>query len=231
MRLGIISDIHSNLQALRAVFVELREQKVEYILCLGDIVGYGASPNKVVERLKKVKDRSVFIKGDHDEAVVKRKTSRLNKNASKAVDWTVRNIKDENRGFLAEQEKYEALEIDDYRFFMVHGSPEDYLYDYISKNTDSSKLDRFFEKTEANVLLLGHTHMPFTQATDNGLIVNPGSVGQPRDNDRRASYAVLDMESREFEVRRVPYNVEKAAIEIERTKLPNRLGDRLRYGH
>ncbi|MFP4115707.1 MAG: metallophosphoesterase family protein [Candidatus Aenigmatarchaeota archaeon] len=231
MRIAVIADIHSNLPALRSVMREVQTERPEYILCLGDIVGYGPHPNKVVELMERDATEIISVKGNHDEAVLGGKVKKLQSNAAEAVEWTIERIKDENLEVLENFDTYEALEIDGYKFFAVHGSPRDHLNEYVDRNTSDETLNGFLEDTGADVLLMGHTHVPYIRSLERGLAINPGSVGQPRDRDRRASYAIVDIKRRVLDIRRVSYNVNKTADDIKQSRLPDRLGDRLYYGH
>lgn len=230
MRLGIISDIHSNLPAFKSVLSDIRKNDVDYVLCLGDVVGYGASPNRVIEILERSPLKKIAVRGNHDEAVVTGDLMKLDRNASEAAHWTIKNIRNENLRFLENLEKHQAVEIDGQKFFLVHGSPRDPLNEYVKKGVPNETLDEFFEDTGADVLLMGHTHIPFHRSTKGGLVLNPGSVGQPRDRDRRASYALLDTRENKREIRRISYNIEKAIQEIKKTGIPERVAYRLNYG-
>ena len=231
MKIAVISDIHSNLPAFRSVMEDIRGKEPEYIICLGDIVGYGPDPNKVIELMEEDAREIISVKGNHDEAVLGGKIRKLRSNASKAVEWTKNNISDESLGVLGNMEKYETVEMDGYRFFTVHGSPDDPLNEYVDKDSSEERLNGFFEKTGAEVMLMGHTHVPYVRYLDRGLILNPGSVGQPRDKDRRASYAVIDTNQEDADIHRVPYDIDKIAKEIKASKLPDQLAERLYYGH
>lgn len=229
MKLAVIADIHSNLQALEAVLSEIQEQNPDYVLCLGDVVGYGASPNEVVQKLKKL-DKLICVKGNHDEAVLGGKVRKMNPQASEAVKWAIQRLDDENLDFLRGLEEYETLEFDGLNCFLVHGSPDDHLNDYIYENVSEDRLEHFFRETGARLILLGHTHVPSVKELGKKTLLNPGAVGQPRDRDRRASYATIDTERMGIQINRVPYDINATAEAIKRTKLPDSLGDRLYYG-
>lgn len=229
MKLAVIADVHSNLQALGAVLQRIQEIEPEHTLCLGDVVGYGANPNEVVQRLKDL-ENLICVKGNHDEAVLGGKVRKMNPQASEAVRWTIEEIKNRNLEFLEDLDEYKALNFDNLSFFLAHGSPDDHLDEYIYEGVSEEKLKQFFEKTEAHTILLGHTHMPFVKEIGVKTLLNPGAVGQPRDKDRRGSYAVIDTDEMEIKINRVSYDVEAAAEAIKRTGLPDSLGERLYYG-
>jgi putative phosphoesterase len=229
MKIAVISDIHSNIQALSSVLREINDENPEYILCIGDLVGYGADPNEVIDELK-IMDNLVCVAGNHDNAVVTGNTRKLNQDATEAVVWTQERITDRNLEFLERLKKYQALELENLHFFLVHGSPDDYLNEYIYDDVPEDRLEGFFEDTEAHVLMMGHTHVPFVREVGVNTALNPGSVGQPRDNDRRASYVMVDTEKMEIQVNRVSYDIDDAAESIKKSKLPDSLGERLYYG-
>lgn len=229
MKLAVIADLHSNLQAFRAVLREIQRKNPRYILCLGDVVGYGANPNEVVQKLNNL-ENLVCIKGNHDEAVLGGRVRKLNPVASKAIRWTIDHLSDRSLKFLEAMDEYKALEFDGLNFFLVHGSPDDYLNEYIYPDTPKERFENFFEETNAHTILMGHTHVPFIKEVGGRVALNPGAVGQPRDRDRRASYAMIDTKKMEMEVKRVSYDVEGAAEAIKRTTLPDQLGERLYYG-
>lgn len=231
MKLGIISDIHSNLPALEVVLEELRKENVEMLLCLGDVVGYGPFPDQTVQTIRDSDLEKICVKGNHDEKVLGGKTMNFNPAALEAAEWTKENIAEESLEFLRKLDEYETFEADGKSFFLTHGSPRDPLNEYVGEITRETILDQFFEDTGADVILVGHTHVPFKRKTKRGLMVNPGSVGQPRDGDKRASYAIINAETTEVKHGRVPYNIDKVAEEIKQTDLPDSLAERLYRGN
>lgn len=229
MLVGVISDIHSNLSALNKVLNELEGENLDYILCLGDIVGYGPEPNEVCEKLRKRKN-VIALKGNHDHAVVTGDVEGMNEDAKRAVKWTRERLDDSNLEFLHSLDEYKALNFDQFNVFAVHGSPDDYLNEYVYEDTSESRLKEMFESTGAHLIATGHTHIPFVKEVGTSLFVNAGSVGQPRDRDRRSCYIVMDTNDRSLDVRRTPYDVEETARAIKSSRLPDNLGERLFYG-
>lgn len=220
MQVAVISDIHSNLPALREVLKEIEGMK---IFCCGDLVGYAAFPNEVIEVVKKKKIISIL--GNHDYAVITGDTSWFNPVAAAAVDWTRKEIKKENLDFLNSLPKlYEG------DFYMVHGSPRNQLDEYVSEDYPEKELLSFFEYTSRDVMILGHTHRPFIKKLGGKLMFNPGSVGQPRDLDPRAAYAVFDAAAKKVEIKRVEYDIDEAADAIIEKGLPEFLARRLYAG-
>ncbi|MFP4116938.1 MAG: metallophosphoesterase family protein [Candidatus Aenigmatarchaeota archaeon] len=231
MKIGVISDVHSNLPALESVLEGMGKEDIELLVCLGDIVGYGPFPNKTIEALQETETKKICVKGNHDERVLGGKTARFSPDALKAAEWTKENIRDESLNFLEKLEEYKAVDIKGKGLFLAHGSPRDPLNEYIGEKTEDEVLDGFLEETQTDVILLGHTHIPFRRETKKGLIANPGSVGQPRDGDSRASYAVFDTENMTVDHRRTEYDIEKVTAAIRQTKLPDSLAERLYRGN
>ena len=220
MQVAIISDIHSNLPALREVLKEIRGMK---IFCCGDLVGYAAFPNEVIEAVKK--NKIISILGNHDYAVITGDTSWFNPVAAAAIDWTRKEIKKENLDFLNSLPKFYEGD-----FYMVHGSPRNELDEYVSEDYPENELLSFFECTSKDAMILGHTHKPFIKKLGGRLIFNPGSVGQPRDMDPRAAYAVFDTTAKKAEIKRVEYDIREAANAIIEKGLPEFLARRLYFG-
>lgn len=220
MKVAVFADIHANLPAFERVLGEVGDMPK---LCCGDLVGYNPFPNEVIEIAKK--EKSVSILGNHDNAVLTGDTSWFNLTARKAIDWTRGELTDENLDFLKK-----LPQVYDDELYMAHGSPRDPLEEYVYlEDPDYVFLD-FFNYTKNNTVILGHTHVPFIKKIDERLIFNPGSVGQPRDHDSRASYAILDTKTQEVEIKRVDYDIEKTAKKIEEVGLPGRLAMRLFSG-
>ncbi|RMF91689.1 MAG: metallophosphoesterase [Methanobacteriota archaeon] len=219
MELALISDVHSNLPALEAVLEDAGHRE---IFCCGDIVGYNPFPREVVELLQK---RGVkAIRGNHDHAVATGDTGWLNPYAAAAAEWTMAVLRESDAEFLRSLPEGYA----DRRFKAFHGSPRDPLYEYVYGDTPDAVLESFLG--EGGILFLGHTHIPFVRRLKEGIVLNPGSVGQPRDGDPRAAYAVVDIERGEVELRRVPYDIDLVAERIIESGLPERLAKRLYLG-
>lgn len=243
MKIGIISDIHSNSEALNCVLKNIK--KVDEFICLGDIVGYGADPNYCTEKLKNLNCRS--IGGNHDLAVVgKVNINYFNYAAKAAILWTSLQLKKENLNFLLTLN--EKIELED-NVFAVHGSPRDPILEYIlDKNTASL----IFSKFNFKIYFVGHSHLAgcfsFNKANNkidymnfsNGgcieinknkrYIINCGSVGQPRDGNPRASYGIYDQKYEIVNIYRVSYPVNLTKSKIINAGLPRSLADRLSYG-
>jgi len=240
MKYAIISDIHSNFEALTACFEVIDQEKVDAVACLGDIIGYGASPNECVEM---VRDRAQFVVvGNHDCAVVgQTDTEYFNHDARSAVFWTRQELSPENQDYL--KALPDTLEIG--RSLLVHASPSNprewrYIF-YIRE------AQREFAAFSQQICFIGHSHWPtffverdgeYTQVAPPEIVVKPeeramvnvGSVGQPRDGDPRAAFAFFDDATGRVEIRRVFYDVERVRGRILDTDLPRSAADRLVWG-
>lgn len=227
MKIGLISDIHSNLAAFKAVLKDM--PKVDEIICAGDLVGYGAEPNEVVKLARAKKVRSVM--GNHDRAAVLNDPAGLNDRAAAAIAWTSKKLTRENRGYLSSLPVRLELEFGGRSLYLVHGSPRNPLDEYVFPDFSNRDLVGVVKGVEADVVALGHTHVPMERMILGKDVVNPGSVGQPRDRDKRASYAVINFD-KEVSVAfwRVDYDIEATAEKIKSAGLPEELATRLFFG-
>lgn len=228
MKIAVISDIHSNLEAFQAIFNQM--EKVNQILCLGDFVGYGAKPNEVIELAKQLKIVSVL--GNHDYASLTNDTSGFNPYATVAAHYTYHHLSKESKEFLTRLPLTSKIKIKSYTLLLVHGSPADPLNEYIFPETSENLLQEFLKSTNADVLILGHTHVPMIIKLKEGVVLNPGGVGQPRDHDPRASYGIIRIEDGKlsFKNHRIKYDIDKTASEILAAGLPSILAQRLYHG-
>jgi len=245
MRFLVLSDLHANLEALTAVLERARELGWDRTLALGDLVGYGADPDVVVEATRRLPGL-IIVRGNHDRvASGERPSPDLGPSALRAAVWTRRHLSSESREFLA------CLPPGPLVFtpggILVHGSPvdeDDYLL-------DEDEGARAFQALDFHVGFFGHTHLPgsfvsrreavawldiagdgaaFPLGETDRHLINPGSVGQPRDGDPRASFAIYDDHARQVTIHRVPYDVASARRKILEAGLPAALGDRLLHG-
>lgn len=226
-RVAFISDVHSNLEALDAVLERVGGAEV---FCLGDLVGYGADPNIVIERLR---DRqAVAVLGNHDVAALTGDARMFNPRAAEAIRWTSEHLTEGSKEYLRSLPSRVAKELDGVRAFFTHGSPDDSLLEYVELETHQHLFQRYLAELQVAVVGLGHTHRPFVWTGDGGTVFNPGSVGQPRDGDRRASFALAEFnEGRSHVVlMRTEYDVKAAADKILAAGLPSRLATRLFEG-
>ena len=242
MRCLVLSDIHSNLEAFETVLDHAGA--VDQVWCLGDVVGYGPDPNGCVELLRS--RPHLCIAGNHDWATLGRLDLRdFNPDAREANLWNRQRLTPTNLAYLEDLPEM----LVEGSFTLTHGSPRHPIWEYIIY---ASTAGTNFEYFETPYCLVGHTHTPtiFEQAENNSstvrelhtptqeavqlgakrLILNPGSIGQPRDGDPRASYAILDDEAMTIEYYRVAYPVEKTQAKMMEHGLPARLVLRLGYG-
>ncbi|MFP8957786.1 metallophosphoesterase family protein [Natrialbaceae archaeon A-CW3] len=220
MRVGIISDVHSNLPALEAVLEELERSTVDAIVCAGDVVGYNPWPAACVDRLRDLEVPTVM--GNHDRAVAQETTFRFNEMAAAGVELASEQLTEPQREWLASLPP-ERLEFDG-RVKLIHGHPAD--PDRYTYPRDFSP--RLLE--DEDVLVLGHTHVQHVERYAEGVVVNPGSVGQPRDGDPRAAYAILDLLTLEVDTHRVEYDIDRVQAAVAEAGLPERIGTRLARG-
>jgi putative phosphoesterase len=241
MRIAIVSDTHSNLEALQKAFEIIDEKKVDKVICLGDLVGYGANPNECVELTRK--RASCVILGNHDQAAFDlSQTEHFNRHARTAAYWTNQTLTKENLEYL--QSLHLQHVIDDLTF--VHASPKDPgQWEYIF-STHEAEIN--FESFQTRICLVGHTHIPgifpedvkaqrskVTRLTtqlvqENRYIINVGSVGQPRDGNWKLSFGIVDTSAWTYEHIRSEYDVQAASEKIVAADLPRFLADRLLVG-
>ena len=243
MRYGILGDIHGNLGALEAVLEKLAGESVDCLLSVGDVVGYGAAPNECIALLREAGARVVM--GNHDAAVIDRlDMTCFNQYARAAVLWTQDQLSEEDATWMASLPL--TMQLD--HCVVAHGTlhrPE--LFDYIQSTTDA---DASLDMLTLPVCFVGHTHVPVAllrlrddplrtaYTTDPEIdiaettraLVNVGSIGQPRDEDCRAAYAVYDTEAQRVWIRRVEYDIDAEAQRIRDAGLPPMLADRLFLG-
>ncbi|WP_440766461.1 metallophosphoesterase family protein [Natronorubrum sp. DTA7] len=221
MKVGLISDVHGNRVALEAVLEDM--PPVDRLCCAGDVVGYNPWPAACVDELR---ERDVpTVMGNHDAAVVGDAPFRFNGMARAGVEYASEQLSERQRGWL-ESLPTERLECDG-RIKLVHGHPDDpqrYTRYTYPREFSSGLLG------EEDVLVLGHTHVQGLERFAEGIVVNPGSVGQPRDGDPRAAYAVVDLDALTAETHRVEYDIDAVQEAVRETNLPERIGTRLARG-
>lgn len=241
MRVLIISDIHANLAALETVLDDAKG-KWDVLWCLGDVIGYGPDPNECATLLKET--AQVCLSGNHDWAVLgKIDINTFNRDARTAIAWTQDTVTEETRQYL---DNLPAMIIRD-PFTLAHASPRYPVWEYILDKGTAAINFAYFDTPWC---LVGHTHTPVVfeeidglrvaihapnyqeslHLNGNRLIINPGSVGQPRDSDPRAAYAILDLETMSWAYHRVAYPVEQTQQRMRQYGLPQRLVARLEYG-
>jgi putative phosphoesterase len=218
MRVGVIADVHANRVALDAVLSDMPE--VAGLVCAGDVVGYNPWPADCVDRLRELGVPTIM--GNHDRAVAGGGDFRFNRMASAGVQYALDVLSPGQlewlRGLPDERHEFEG------RLKIVHGHPEDPdRYTYPGEFGPGLL-------GEEDLLVLGHTHVQHHETHDEGIVCNPGSVGQPRDGDPRAAYAVVDLAAGRVEEYRVEYDIDRVVAAVAEAGLPERIGTRLRAG-
>ncbi|HJT18318.1 MAG TPA: metallophosphoesterase family protein [Thermoanaerobaculia bacterium] len=245
MRAVVVSDLHANAEALRTVLSRVRRKKFDTLICLGDFVGYGAEPNQVVDTMRTLRTKKLYIRGNHDRvAAAITEGGSFHPAAQVAAEWTRKHLSAPNRRFL---EKLPLGPLKHDSVLLCHGSPHD-EDEYVFNEYHAAQI---FASTDARIVLYGHTHLPAVFSVnssgdvegelirgeklirldgDRRYLINPGSVGQPRDRDRRASFAIVDVSRMTAQFFRVPYNVRKTQAAILKAGLPVVLANRLQWG-
>ena len=241
MRILVISDIHGNLTALETVLKDAGE--TDAIWCLGDLVGYGPDPNQCVDYVRHLPNLTCLI-GNHDAAVIdEMDVSTFNPEARTSIMWTKDQISDENLAYIHNLPNRIVLD----QVTLVHGSPRSPTFEYL---LDTYLATVNFGYFDTSFCFVGHTHLPVQYLLGSGQnhaqllippvkrpfqviprsILNPGSVGQPRDRDPRASYAIFDTEENTWELRRVGYDISSVQNRMREAGLPERHIQRIAAG-
>jgi len=245
MKYLIISDLHSNLEALCAVFANVKRKKFDRVLVLGDLVGYGANPNQVVDIVRKTR-QAMVIRGNHDKVASGIESGEnFNRAAMQSAMWTRKKLTPENRSFLNHLPQGPLL-VDD-KIILAHGTPVDEDA-YIFSDYDAYEV---FQIIDFELCFFGHTHLPVIYAVSNQklytfrpngdrvkvelipgfrYLINPGSVGQPRDKNPLASFAIFDSDAQSITFKRVEYSIPKTQDKILKAGLPPSLANRLAVG-
>jgi len=236
MKLAVLSDIHANLYALEAVWADLQAQKPDAVYCLGDLVGYGAHPNQVIEFIRRQHIPTVM--GNYDDGVgfdqddcgcaYRDPDDRLR--GQQSLMWTREHTTAESKAFL--QSLLVQIRLEDRRphLLLVHGSPRK-INEYLYEDRPEASFERIARLAGCDVLLFGHTHLPYRKSVAGTLFVNAGSVGKPKDGDPRAGYVLFSSGLRHrVEFRRVTYDVAAAAATVRQAGLPDYFAQLLETG-
>ncbi len=246
MRYAIISDIHSNLEALQAVLKTIQKEGTDKIVCLGDIVGYGPNPNECIELVQQQCD--IIITGNHDFACIKdTELYYFNQYAARAIEWTVTVLSKENLDYLVSLPFVDRIE----NYVLVHSSPfEPQSWDYILSKDDAVFNFSQFDKYD-KICFIGHSHHPiiYIEKSENNklsysyktvanlqleenerYIINVGSVGQPRDGNPDSAFGIIDTSTQTYQLKRVRYEVRKTHQKMISAGLPSFLAERLLIG-
>ncbi len=236
MSIAIISDIHGNLPALEAVLAELGTQSLDAQYCLGDLVGYGAFPNEVTERIQA--ERIPTIMGNYDDGVgfdrdecgCAYRDPGEQARGEQSLAWTKAHTTAGNKAFLRTLLPALRFTAGGRRILLVHGSPRR-INEYLFEDRPLSSFQRLAAASDADIIVFGHTHRPYARLVDGVWFVNAGSVGKPKDSDWRACFLLLSPEA-EAPARfvRVPYDVGRSAAAIRATDLPDEFADDIEHG-
>jgi putative phosphoesterase len=236
MRIAIFSDIHGNRHALERTLPDIEAQRPERVYCLGDLVGYGAHPNEVTERVAEGRFPTVMgnyddgVGYDRDECGCAYREARDQELGQQSLAWTKAHTSAENKAFLRALVPEIRFEVDGTRVLLVHGSPRR-MNEYLFEDRAISSFERLAKSSNADVIMFGHTHMPYTKTVDGVLFVNAGSVGKPKDGDPRACWVLLDVgPATTATFRRVEYDVAAAAAAVRASGLPDKFALDLELG-
>jgi predicted phosphodiesterase len=238
-RYAIIADIHANLDAFQVVLEDINQQKCTHVVCLGDVVGYGANPKECLDLVRGM--NIPVVKGNHDEYIGSDESpDGFNDAAAEAVTWTRAQLTEDDRKWLRDLKYFRLVA----NFSIVHATldaPQRWGYVFEKLEAAAS-----FTYQNTQVCFFGHTHVPVAFIRDTGVrggtyskfrvepgkkyFVNVGSVGQPRDGSPKAAYVIYDLPSQTIELRRLDYDIAAAQKKIMAAGLPQRLADRLAVG-
>jgi predicted phosphodiesterase len=222
MKIGLIADIHANYTALEAVLEDMPD--VDSLVCLGDVVGYNPNPKECVEKVTETCD--LVLRGNHDRNVRTPGDYRHNEMAYEGLKHARKELTEGQIDWL--EQLPDRKDIFDTGFKSAHSHPDPDMLDKYVMPAEFPNLRRYLDDYEG--IFLAHTHVQHEAVIDDRLILNPGSVGQPRDNDERAAYAVVDTESKEADLCRTEYDIDSVIEEVNEEGLPKRTGERLRRG-
>jgi len=223
MRILVVSDIHANWQALSAI-----NEPYDACFCLGDLVDYGPDPGLCVRWA--MTHANYAIRGNHDHGVAQgipvtgESGYRYLTGVTRPFMWDA--LEAEERRYLLQLPVTRRFSLGGLRFLLVHATPRDPLDEYVMK--DPKVWAKRLQNVDADIVCVGHTHMQFNMLLDNVVVLNPGSVGQPRDGDARAAYAIID--DNRIELKRVEYPVEETIARIEATSLPEKAKAMMTHG-
>jgi len=235
MRVALMGDLHANLPALEAVLDHARQEGAEAIWNLGDLVGYGAFPEEVVQRLRE--HYALSTQGGYDRQVVRFKKRKEKRRRSKedeeyhALEWAYDQLSGKSRKYLRFLSQEIRMQVRGKRVLLTHGTPgeEDGC---LTADTPEKQLAKLAGAAKAELILCGCSHQPFARSVEGVWFINPGSAGLPIDGDPRAAYAILEVGPEESQIfpHRVAYDVERVVAELSRRKLPKAFARMFREG-
>lgn len=237
MRFAVISDIHGNIHALEAVLRDWQKSSPDFAVCAGDLVGYGAHPNEVIDLIRR--ERIPAVMGNYDDGAGFDKPEcgcaytdpQMAGMGNRSLQWTKDHVPAENKVFLRGLLGRLGFCVYGRKMAVVHGSPRR-MNEYLTADRPEDSVRRLLDAEGLDVLVCGHTHVPYVRLIGDRRLINAGSVGKPKDGDPRAGYVLVTVteDAVEAEIRRVAYNVEAAAGAVESSGLPREFASMLRQG-
>lgn len=236
MKIAIISDIHANIEALQSVLNDIEGQNVNSIYCTGDLVGYAPFPNEVIDVIRN--KRIPTVMGNYDDGVGNMrficgcdyKDEKTQFLGEQSINWTKEHTTEQNKEFLRNLPTEIRFNVGGRRVLLVHGSPNR-LNEYIYEEDAAKHAAELTDQGNTDILVCGHTHLPFHVTFQNKHIINAGSVGKPKHGAPQATYVIISLlESVIVEIRKVKYNFEATATAIEESDLPSDFAKLIRLG-
>jgi len=237
VKIAVFADVHSNLYSLEAVLKDIESKGIDRVYCVGDLVGYGPRPNEVIELIRSKKIPAVM--GNYDDAIGNMrlicgcdyKDEESLRLGEKSIAWTRDNTSDENKAWLRGLPAEIRETISGY-ILLVHGSPKA-LNEYLYESTPEEYFGQLLEESAVDVLVCGHTHLPYVKKVNSGLVINAGSVGKPKHGNPNATYITMEIRGKYdigTDIVEVEYNYEQTAREIEGVGLPAEFARIIRTG-
>lgn len=237
-QITIFGDIHANLPALEAVLADIDRRGLDNLYCLGDLVGYGVHPNQVIDHIRQrsiptlMGNYDLGVGNDSDDCGCAYTSKTAEALGKRSIAWSNQHTTPENKAFLRGLPAHIPVQLGGLRVLLVHGSPRR-VNEYLFADRPENSLERILDGMEADVLVCGHTHLPYQRTLPSGRqVINAGSVGKPKDGDPRAGYITLAAAERLLKVDfcRVAYDIEVEARAIEQTSMPAEYAGMLRSG-
>lgn len=229
MKIAIFSDVHGNLEALKTVLNDIKSKNVDRVVCLGDLVGYGPFPNEVIDIVRN--ENILNIIGNYDTAVVNNDIKYIQDNPLNrefALSWSVKEVSDANKKYLKRLPQDIIIVENGKVIKFVHGSTRA-VNEYLLEDTKEAK--EVMSELKEDVLVCGHTHLPYIKEYENKILINDGSVGKPKIGIPNITYIILNIEDEvKAEIVEIPYNYEETVKAMEERKFPQKLIDNIRYG-
>lgn len=237
MKIAVFADVHSNLLGLEAVLNDIEKKGITEIYCAGDLVGYGPRPNEVIKLLRK--KGIATLMGNYDDAIGNMrlicgcdyKNEKALKLGEGSILWTKEHTSEESKAWLRELPQRIEFTAEGLQFLIVHGSPRQ-LNEYLFENTSDEYLSELLSENNCQVLVYGHTHLPYHKVLEKGHAINVGSAGKPKHGNPNVGYALIDVAEGKLSVEfvQVAYDYEQTAREIEEVGLPVEFAEIIRTG-